>query len=93
MLMTDEKKGKLFPQVVVAVAIALLAGGSSPWWWEELREVFQSSDEEPDNRDNTETMGTAADQVPTLLSPRENAVLPHHGWVPGRRRYGRRWGG
>ncbi len=32
----DSKKQSVWSQILMAVAIALLAGGTSPWWWNEI---------------------------------------------------------
>ncbi len=33
---TETKRAKMWRQIIVGVAVALLAGGSSPWWWKAL---------------------------------------------------------
>jgi hypothetical protein len=32
----DKKDGGILPQIMVPVAVALLAGGSAPWWWDKI---------------------------------------------------------
>ncbi|MBU0909102.1 MAG: hypothetical protein KKA54_20345 [Proteobacteria bacterium] len=40
-MVEGKKKDSLLSQILVAVAIALLAGGTAPWWWSELKDVFR----------------------------------------------------
>src|SRR5215470_12864541 len=55
--MTPKKQEKIgvVRQIVVAVAIALLAGGTAPWWW---NEIFRKS-----TRDNTSPTTTPTPPV------------------------------
>lgn len=34
--MSDDKKGSVLSQILVTVAVALLAGGTAPWWWDKF---------------------------------------------------------
>lgn len=37
------RKASVLQQILVAVAIAVLAGGTSPWWWNELKPLIAGS--------------------------------------------------
>ncbi|MEK9660272.1 MAG: hypothetical protein VW644_00790 [Alphaproteobacteria bacterium] len=57
-------KTGVLQQILVAVAIAVLAGGTSPWWWNELKPLIA---------------GAANDQAGAPTTPGQPATQPDRG--------------